>query len=107
MSAERIPQLVPSGQDDGEHNGDAASLDALLDVTLPVVIEIGRASMTVQEVLQLAGGSVIQLNRLVGEPVDVYVSDRRLAQGEVVVVGEHFGVRITRVLASPGAEAGA
>jgi len=102
VSAERIPQLVPN--DEGT---DIASLDALLDVTLPVVIEIGRASMTVQEVLQLGAGSVIQLNRLVGEPVDVYVSDRKLAQGEVVVVGEHFGVRITRVLAAPGPEAGA
>ena len=76
----------------------AASFDTLLDVSMPVVIEIGRASMTVQEVLQLGAGSVVQLDRLVGEPVDVYVSDRRLAQGEVVVVDDHFGVRITRVL---------
>lgn len=107
MSAEQIPQLVPIGPGESETRVDAASLDALLDVTLPVVIEIGRASMTVQEVLQLGAGSVVQLNRLVGEPVDVYVSDRRLAQGEVVVVGEHFGVRITRVLATPSVEAGA
>jgi flagellar motor switch protein FliN/FliY len=110
VSAEQIPQLVPDGAEDyinGDSNGTPASLEALFDVTLPVVIEIGRASMTVQDVLQLATGSVIQLERMVGEPVDVYVSDRRLAQGEVVVVGEHFGVRITRVLSSPPAEAGA
>jgi flagellar motor switch protein FliN/FliY len=76
----------------------SASLEALFDVSLPVVIEIGRTSLTVQEVLELTTGSVIELERVVGEPVDVYVSDRRLAQGEVVVIGEHFGVRITRVL---------
>ena len=63
--------------------------------------------MTVQEVLQLGAGSVIELDRIVGEPVDIYVSDRKLAQGEVVVVGEHFGVRITRVLADRGAEGAA
>lgn len=84
-----------------------ASLDALMDVSMPVVIEIGRASLTVQEVLQLGAGSVIQLDRVVGEPVDIYVSDRKLAQGEVVVVGEHFGVRITRVLSGQNLEAAA
>jgi flagellar motor switch protein FliN/FliY len=85
----------------------AATLDALLDVSMPIVIEIGRAQMTVQEVLQLGAGSVIQLDRIVGEPVDIYVSDRRLAQGEVVVVGEYFGVRITRVLVNQGVESAA
>ncbi len=85
----------------------AAPLETLLDVSLPVVIEIGRANMTVEEILQLSTGSVIQLERAVGEPVDIYVSDRKLAQGEVVVVGEHFGVRVTRVLSNqhPQAEA--
>ena len=78
-------------------------LETLLDVSMPVVIEIGRASLTVQEVLQLGPGSVVQLDRIVGEPVDIYVGDRRLAQGEVVVVGEHFGVRVTRLLPSPAA----
>lgn len=81
-----------------------APLDTLLDVSLPVVIEFGRTSMTVQDVLRLGHGSVIQLNRMVGEPVDIFVSDRKFAEGEVVVVGEHFGVRITRII-SP-AEAG-
>ena len=78
--------------------GGAATFDTLLDVSLPVVIEIGRTRMTVQEVLALGPGAVVQLDRLVGEPVDVYVGDRRLATGEVVVVGEHFGVRIGAVL---------
>jgi flagellar motor switch protein FliN/FliY len=81
-----------------------STFDALLDISMPVAIEIGRASMTVQEILQLGIGSVIQLDRIVGEPVDIYVSDRKFAQGEIVVVGEHFGVRITRVLSNPNGE---
>jgi flagellar motor switch protein FliN len=82
--------------------GVPGSLDTLLDVSLPVAIEFGRTHMTVQEVLELGSGSVIQLDRMVGEPIDIYVSDRKLAEGEVVVIGEHFGVRITRIVA--GAE---
>jgi len=82
----------------GSRGGASAALDTLLDVSLPVAIEFGRTSMTIQEVLELGTGSVIQLSRMVGEPVDIYVSDRKLAEGEVVVVGEHFGVRITRIL---------
>ncbi|MFN0181397.1 MAG: flagellar motor switch protein FliN [Gemmatimonadales bacterium] len=77
----------------------AASLDTLLDMSLPVSIEFGRTSLTVQDVLALSTGSVIQLERMVGEPIDVFVSDRKLAEGEVVVIGEHFGVRITRIIA--------
>ncbi len=79
----------------------------LLDLTLPVSIELGRTSMTVQEILRLGRGSVIQLDRLAGEPIDIYVGDRRFAEGEVVVLGEHFGVRITRVLANPAASSSA
>ena len=85
-------------------NSQAPGFDTLLDIAMPVVIEIGRASMTVQEILQLGIGSVVQLDRIVGEPVDIYVSDRKFARGEVVVMGEHFGVRITKVLAGSGSE---
>ena len=73
-------------------------LSMLLDLTLPVSIELGRTSMTVQEILRLGRGSVIQLERLAGEPIDIYVGERRFAEGEVVVLGEHFGVRITRIV---------
>ncbi len=79
----------------------------LLDLALPVSIELGRTSMTVQEILRLGRGSVIQLDRLAGEPIDIYVGDRRFAEGEVVVLGEHFGVRITRILARAGGVAAA
>jgi len=81
-----------------------APLETLLDMSLPVSIEFGRTSMTVQDVLALGTGSVIQLERMVGEPIDVYVSDRKLAEGEVVVIGEHFAVRITRILVDQESE---
>ena len=105
MSLEEVSPAIPSlvevpGSDPSAMTG----FDALLDVSMPVAIEIGRASMTVQEILQLGIGSVVQLDRIVGEPVDIYVSDRRFAQGEVVVVGEHFGVRITRVIGAPNTD---
>jgi flagellar motor switch protein FliM len=85
----------------------ASALSSLFRLTLPVTIELGRAQMTVQEVLDLTRGSVIQLDRLVGEPVDVLVGDRRFAEGEVVVVGEQFGVRITRIISAQAALEGA
>jgi len=81
--------LMPQGE---------VPLSMLLDLTLPVSIELGRTSMTVQEILRLGRGSVIQLDRLAGEPIDIYVGERRFAEGEVVVLGEHFGVRITRIV---------
>lgn len=79
----------------------AFSFDALLDVPMPVIIEIGRTSMTLSHILDLQPGSVFELDRMVGDTVDILVSDRKLAEGEVVVVGDHFGVRVTRVLADP------
>jgi flagellar motor switch protein FliN/FliY len=100
------PAGSPPAPDAASAPRGGAPLEALYDVSLPVVIEIGRTSLTVQEVLALGTGSVVELDRIVGDPVDIYVSDRKLAQGEVVVVGEHFGVRITRVL-SGGAEGSA
>ena len=78
--------------------GAEVPIGMLLDLTLPVSIELGRTSMTVQEILRLGRGSVIQLDRLAGEPIDIFVGDRRFAEGEVVVLGDHFGVRITRII---------
>ena len=82
----------------GATDGGEVPLAMLLDLTLPVSIELGRTNMTVQEVLRLGRGSVVQLDRLAGEPIDIYVGDRRFAEGEVVVLGEHFGIRITRIV---------
>lgn len=81
-----------------EMMGSEVPISMLLDLSLPISIELGRTSMTVQDILRLGRGSVIQLDRLAGEPIDVYVGDRRFAEGEVVLLGETFGVRVTRIL---------
>ena len=76
-----------------------ANLVLLLDVGMQVSVELGRTSMSIRDVLNLTRGSVIELERLAGEPVDVYVNDTLIAHGEVVVVGEKFGVRVTELVA--------
>jgi len=86
---------------------DPAALSTVFDLSLPVAIELGRTRLSVQEVLALGRGSVVELDRLVGEPIDVFVGDRRFAEGEVVVVGEQFGVRITRIVEKASAVSGA
>lgn len=97
---------IPNGS--GESASPApAGLSLLYDLPLPVSVELGRTRLPVQEILSLGRGSVVQLDRLAGEPVDLYVGDRKFAQGEVVVLGEQFGVRITRILANPNTLAGA
>jgi len=70
----------------------------LMDVTLPVSIELGRTSLKIEDILSLGPGSVVELDKLAGEPVDVLVNDRLLAKGEVVVIDENFGVRITSMI---------
>jgi flagellar motor switch protein FliN/FliY len=74
------------------------NLDLLLGVTLKVAVELGRTKMEIKEVLQLGPGSVVELDKLAGEPVDVLINDRVIARGEVVVIDDRFGVRITDVL---------
>lgn len=95
------PAAAEFGQIDGAIDMvDPAALSVLYDLALPVTIELGRSRMAVQDLLKLGRGSVIQLDRLAGEPIDVFIGDRRFAEGEVVVVGEHFAVRITRIVAA-------
>lgn len=77
---------------------DPANLDMLLDVGLKVTVELGRASLKFRDVLNLASGSVVELSRLTSEPVDILVNGALLASGEVVVVDDHFAVRITKLL---------
>ncbi len=74
------------------------NLDLLLDISLPVTIELGRTNMVIREILEIGPGSVIELQKLSGEPVDLYVNDRKFALGEVVVIDENFGIRITELL---------
>ena len=77
---------------------DKLDLAILFDVSLQVSVELGRTRMTVESLLRLSQGSVVELNRVAGEPLDIYVNNKLMARGEAVVVKEKFGVRITDVL---------
>jgi flagellar motor switch protein FliN/FliY len=78
--------------------GTPASMDLLMDVTLAVSVELGKTTMSVKEILSVCQGSVIELDRAAGEPVDILVGGRLLGKGEVVVLNDRFGVRITRLI---------
>ena len=77
---------------------EARNLNMLLDIPLQVAVELGRTKRSVKEILELSGGSIIELDKLAGEPVDILVNNRLIAKGEVVVIDENFGVRITDIL---------
>ncbi|WP_255822217.1 flagellar motor switch phosphatase FliY [Halobacillus shinanisalinarum] len=74
------------------------NLDMLMDIPLKVTVELGRTKRTIKEILELSSGSVVELDRLAGEPVDIHVNDKLMAKGEVVVIDENFGVRVTDIL---------
>lgn len=76
----------------------ARNIDLLMDVDLPVSIELGRTKLTISDILSLGPGSVVELNKLAGEPVDLMVNSKIVARGEVVVVDENFGLRITQLM---------
>ena len=73
-------------------------LDFILDIPLTLTAELGRSKMLISELLQLGQGSVLELTKLAGEPMDIYVNQRLIARGEVVVVNEKFGVRLTDIV---------
>ena len=74
-----------------------SDLNLVLDVPVELAVEIGRTTMTIRETMALVPGSVVVLNRMAGEPVDLLVNGRRVARGEVVAIDEEFGLRITEV----------
>jgi flagellar motor switch protein FliN/FliY len=107
-AGEEIKEGQPLGGDIGQAEfdelteskptGPSKELDFILDIPLEVTVEMGRTRMLINDLLQLGQGSVIELNRLAGEPLDVLVNNKLVARGEVVVVGEKFGIRITDIV---------
>ena len=83
---------------------DFSKLKMILDVPLKVSVELGRTKMLINDLLQLGQGSVIELDKMAGEPMEIYVNDKLVAMGEVVVVNEKFGVRLTDVMSGVGFE---
>lgn len=73
-------------------------LDFLLDIPLEITVELGRARMLIKDLLQLGQGSILELDKLAGEPLEILVNNRLVARGEVVIVNEKFGIRLTEVI---------
>lgn len=91
------PLPLPSFSNAGGER-EARAIDLLSDVNLNVKIELGRTRMLVEDVLKLSEGAVVELDKLAGDPVDVYVNDRHIAKGEVLVLNDNFCVRIHEIV---------
>lgn len=87
-----------SNDDSPKHKNENPDLDVILDIPVSMSMEVGRTSITIRNLLQLNQGSVIELDRFAGEPLDVLVNGTLIAHGEVVVVNEKFGIRMTDVI---------
>ncbi len=95
---EQTREEAGTGEDDlGEQDG-SNQLDFILDIPLELSVELGRTKMLVNNLLQLGQGSIVELNKLAGEPLEVYINRKLIARGEVVVVNEKFGVRLTDII---------
>jgi flagellar motor switch protein FliN len=88
-------QTESSGMEGAHH------MDFLLDIPLEITVELGSAKITIGELLKMSQGSVVELNKLTDEPLDIFVNKKLMAHGEVVVVNEKFGIRLTNIV-SPG-----
>lgn len=89
-----------NSSESGEGEKKDRNLQLILDIPLRVQVELGRTKMQVSELLNLGQGSVIELNKLAGEPMEVLVNDKLIARGEAVVVNEKFGVRLTDIIST-------
>ncbi|MCH2534573.1 MAG: flagellar motor switch protein FliN [Bdellovibrionales bacterium] len=95
---EQQPAQQVAAASGGDAGKDEKNLGLILDIPLRVTVELGRTKMVVSELLNLGQGSVIELNKLAGEPMEVLVNDKLVARGEAVVVNEKFGVRLTDII---------
>jgi flagellar motor switch protein FliN/FliY len=92
-----MSELVDSSED-SDGDDDSVDLDMVLDIPVTISMEIGRTQISIRNLLKLNQGSVVELDRLAGEPLDVLVNGTLIAHGEVVVVNEKFGIRLTDVI---------
>lgn len=81
-----------------DQDGGSRTIDFILEVPLAVTVEVGRARMTIQDLLQLGQGSVVELEKLAGDPLDIYINGQKVAKGEAVIVNEKFGIRLTDII---------
>ena len=97
-AGEDADEVLDEADKSAAPSGETKSLDLILDIPLTVSVELGRSKMLINDLLQLGQGSVIELTKLVGEPLEVLVNQKLVARGEVVVVNEKFGVRLTDIV---------
>ncbi|HPT49835.1 MAG TPA: flagellar motor switch protein FliN [Accumulibacter sp.] len=90
--------IFPSFDDPVDKNSMMQDLDMILDIPVQISVELGRTRITIKNLLQLAHGSVVELDALAGEPLNVFVNGTLIAQGEVVVVNDKFGIRLTDIV---------
>jgi len=102
---ESVDTAVPDAQAEPGQPGLPTGLEMLGDVDLHVMVELGRTEMLVEDVLKLSSGSVVELDKLAGDPVDVYVNQRLIARGEVLVLNDNFCIRISEIVANLQEEA--
>ncbi len=95
----QFSQLTPMSTD-GFKGEDSRNLDLILDISVPVSVELGRTNMLIKDIISLAQGSIVELDKVAGTPVDLFVRGKLLARGEVVIVDENFGVKITNICGS-------
>jgi flagellar motor switch protein FliN len=98
LRAGETEAVAPGVPRSAEAASGSSKIDMILDVTLPVAVELGRARMQIQDILKLAPGSVIALDKSAGDPVELFINDRAIAKGEVVIIDENFGVRLTSIV---------
>ena len=97
IDGDKTDEVVSEEEELAEQEG-ANQLDFILDIPLELSVELGRTKMLVNNLLQLGQGSIVELNKLAGEPLEVYINRKLIARGEVVVVNEKFGVRLTDII---------
>jgi len=90
--------VIAEATSPGKSGAPNRTIEFILDVSLYVTVEVGRARMTIQDLLQLGQGSVIELEKMAGEPLDVYVNGKHVARGEAVIINEKFGLRVTEII---------
>lgn len=93
------PDIFPPVEEDSvPEEGEASNLDTILDIPVNMVVELGRTDISVRNLINLEVGSVIEMDGMAGEPMDVLINGGLIAQGEVVVVNDRFGIRLTDVI---------
>lgn len=109
--AEQQQATLTTAEQDGQHDNvfkplagvapapaNGVDIDIIKDIPVQLSVELGRARITIRDLLQLSQGSVVELSNLAGEPMDILINGFLIAQGEVVVVGDHYGVRLTDIV---------